>query len=220
MFGLGCAGGAAGVARVADFLAGHSDQAAILLSIELCSLTIQHDDLSLANLVSSGLFGDGAAGVLMVGRDHPLAQPGQPQVVATQAVFFPQTEEVMGWEVRNTGFKMLLSADVPTLAETHLAPAVLAFLGRHQLSPSAIAHWIVHPGGPKVLDAIEAGLGLEPQALQPSRESLAAVGNVSSASVLLILRDTLTRFQPEPGAYGLMMAMGPAFGAELVLLRW
>jgi alkylresorcinol/alkylpyrone synthase len=220
LFGLGCVAGAAGIARMADYLQGHPDEAAVLLSIELCSLTIQPDDFSIANIISSGLFGDGAAAVLMVGKDHPRAGSGLPRVIDSRSIFFPNTEQVMGWQVEDSGLKILLSADVAQLAEVHLPAGVEAFLRKHDLTIGDIKHWIAHPGGPKVIQAIETGLGLSEHALDLSRESLAAVGNISSTSVLLILEETLARFQPEPGTYGLLMAMGPAFCAELVLLQW
>lgn len=220
LFGLGCVAGAAGLARLADYLRGHPDEAGVLLSIELCSLTIQPDDFSIANIVSSGLFGDGAAAVLMVGKDHPLAGSGLPKVIDSRSILFPNTEHVMGWEVADSGFKIVLSADVPELAEAHLRPLIGAFLGEHGLALEDIQHWIAHPGGPKVIQAIESGLGLSEHALDISRESLAAAGNMSSTSVLIILEETLSRFQPDPGTYGLLMAMGPGFCAELVLLQW
>ena len=220
LFGLGCVAGAAGVARLADYLRGHPNEAAVLLSIELCSLTIQPEDFSIANIISSGLFGDGAAAVLMLGKDHPQAGRGLPKVIDSRSIFFPDTERVMGWEVGGNGLRIVLSADVAELAEFHLRPGVDAFLGEHGLSIADIQHWIAHPGGPKVIQAMETGLGLSEHALDLSRESLAAVGNISSTSVLLILEETLSRSQPEPGTYGLLMAMGPAFCAELVLLQW
>jgi len=220
VFGLGCLGGVAGVARVADYLRGQPEEAAILLSIELCSLTLQPQDLSVANIISSGLFGDGAAAVLMVGDAHRLARPGRPQVIDSRSFFFSNTERVMGWDVTNTGFKVVLSADVPEIARTQLRPAVEAFLADHQLSIDDISHWIAHPGGPKVTQAMQEGLGLNGDALRLSRESLARFGNVSSASVLFILDETLATCQPAPGTHGLMVAMGPAFCAELVLLQW
>lgn len=220
LFGLGCVGGAAGIARLADYLAGHPDQAAILLSIELCSLTIQHQDLSVENMISTGLFGDGAAAVLMVGERHPLASAGQPRVVDNRSVFFPHTEHIMGWVVNDTGFKIVLSAEVSAMVEANLKPALIEFLAGHRLEAEQISHWLVHPGGPKVIQSVEAGLGLKEGALELSREILAGVGNVSSASVLMILERALARYRPEPGSYGVLMAMGPAFGAELVLLQW
>src|SRR4030095_15398293 len=116
------------------YLLGHPDEAAVLLSIELCSLTIQADDFSIANIISSGLFGDGATAVLMVGKDHPLAGNGLLRVIDSQSIFFPNTEHVMGWEVVNSGLKIVLSADVAELAEVHLRPGIESFLGKHDLS--------------------------------------------------------------------------------------
>ena len=223
LFGLGCMGGAAGIARTADYLQGHPQEAVILFAVELCSLTIQRDDLSLANLVASGLFGDGAVAVLMVGDDHTLAGRAQslPRVIDSQSHFFPGTEHIMGWDVGDSGFKVLLSADIAGLAQSEVRPILEAFLGRHELTIADIDHWLVHPGGPRVIQALETGLDLPDEALALSWESLAEAGNISSASVLLILDKTLKRSPSrKPGAYGVMMAMGPAFSAELVLLQW
>jgi alkylresorcinol/alkylpyrone synthase len=220
LFGLGCMGGAAGIARTADYLQGHPQDAVILLAIELCSLTIQRDDLSLANLVASGLFGDGSAAVLMVGDDHPLVKPDLPRVIDSYSQFFPETEHIMGWDVTNSGFKVMLSADIAELAHSKVRPSMEEFLDKHNLTIADIDHWLVHPGGPKVIEALEDGLGLPDEALKFSWESLAEAGNISSASVLLILDKTMKRTQPKPGAYGMLMAMGPAFSAELVLLQW
>lgn len=220
LFGLGCLGGAAGIARVADYLRGYPDQAALFLSVELCSLTLQPEDLSIANIISTGLFGDGAAAVLLVGGEHALARAGRPEVIASRSAFFRDTEEVMGWEVTDGGFQVVLNAAVPKIAEKQLPPVVDAFLADYGLQRADIARWISHPGGPAVIDAMEAGLEVAPGTLDLSRESLGKVGNVSSASVLFILQETLRRSPPPAGSYGLLMAMGPAFCAELVLLRW
>src|ERR671918_1375398 len=133
LFGLGCVGGAAGIARTADYLQGHPDEAVILFAVELCSLTLQRDDLSMANLVASGLFGDGAAAVLMVGDNHPRAQ-SMPRVIDSQSHFFPDTEHIMGWDVTNSGFKVLLSADIAGLAQSEVRPSMEAFLGKHDLT--------------------------------------------------------------------------------------
>jgi alkylresorcinol/alkylpyrone synthase len=220
LFGLGCVGGAASIARTADYLRGHPEQAVILFAVELCSLTIQRDDLSMANLIASGLFGDGAAAVLMVGDDHPRAKSGMPRVIDSQSQFFPETEHIMGWDVTNSGFKVRLSADIAQLAQSEVRPSMEDFLGRHGLTIADIDHWLVHPGGPRVIQALADGLGLPDEALALSWETLAEVGNVSSASVLLILDKTMKRLQPKPGECGVLMAMGPAFCAELVLLQW
>lgn len=220
LFGLGCLGGAAGIARVADYLRGHPAEAALFLAVELCSLTLQPADLSIANIISTGLFGDGAAAVLLVGGEHPLARMGLPRIVDSRSAFFADTEEVMGWEVTDSGFQVVLNAAVPEIAEERLPPVVDAFLAEHGLVRRDIAVWISHPGGPAVIDALETGLSLEPGTLDLSRESLAEVGNVSSASVLFILQETLRRADPPAGSFGVLLAMGPAFCAELVLLQW
>jgi alkylresorcinol/alkylpyrone synthase len=222
LFGLGCMGGAAGIARTADYLRGHPQEAVVLFAVELCSLTIQRDDLSLANLVASGLFGDGSVAVLMVGDDHLLAQGARhlPRVIDSQSHFFPETEHIMGWDVTDNGFKVLLSADIAGLAQSQVRPIMDSFLSKHGLTVQEIDHWLVHPGGPKVIEALQNGLNLPDEALALSWESLAEAGNISSASVLLILDKTMKSLQPESGEYGILMAMGPAFSAELVLLQW
>ncbi|HSJ88481.1 MAG TPA: 3-oxoacyl-[acyl-carrier-protein] synthase III C-terminal domain-containing protein [Anaerolineales bacterium] len=220
LFGLGCMGGAGGMSRLADYLVGHPKEAGLLLSVELCSLTIQHNDLSAENMVATGLFGDGAAAVLMVGRQHPLARTGQPRVIATRSVFFPETEHIMGWEMQDTGFKVVLGSDVAEIVETGLKPAMDSFLSEYGLSTAQIDLWLVHPGGPKIIQAIETGLGLEMGKLDSSRENLASVGNLSSAAVLVMLEKALKENPPSPGTHSLLMAMGPAFNAELILLEW
>ena len=220
LFGLGCMGGASGLARLTDYLVGHPNEAALLLSVELCSLTIQQNDLSPENMVSTGLFGDGAAAVLMVGTEHPLAKQGQPRVIASRSVLFPETEYIMGWDMTDTGFKVLLSSDVAEIVRTGLSPALDAFLRQHGLCSAQIDRWLVHPGGPKIIQAIETALGLSLGMLDRSREQLSSVGNLSSAAVLVMLEKVLQEQPPLPGMHGLLMAMGPGFSAELILLEW
>lgn len=221
VFGLGCVAGAAGVARLHDMLRGDPDAVGVLLSVELCSLTFQRDDSSMANLVGSGLFGDGAAAVVMLGerRAEELGRPG-PQVVASRSRLYPGTERVMGWDVGGSGLRIVLSAGVPELVEEHLGHDLAAFLTDHHLKIGDIDTWVAHPGGPKVLDAMARTLDLPPSALRRTWASLAAVGNLSSSSVLHVLADTLADEPPSPGAPGVLLAMGPGFCSELVLLRW
>ena len=235
MFGLGCVAGAAGVARLHDYLLGHPDEVAVLVAVELCSLTVQRDDTSMANLVASGLFGDGAAAVVMTGaaRAPRPAVAGQvagqigvpvgaarPVVVASRSRMYPDTERVMGWDIGTTGFRIVLDATVPDVIEKYLRPDVDAFLAEHGLVVGDIGTWVAHPGGPKVLEAMQRCLELDEGALGLTWESLAAVGNLSSASVLQVLQATLARRSPPAGSHGLLLAMGPGFCAELVLLRW
>lgn len=221
IFGLGCVAGAAGVARVHDMLAGDPGAVGVLLSVELCSLTIQHDDASIANLVGSGLFGDGAAAVVLVGdeRASALGVTG-PTVLATRSRLYPDTERVMGWDIGGSGFRIVLAASVAEVVEEHLGHDVTAFLGDHDLKIDDIGTWVAHPGGPKVLHAMTRTLGLAPDALERTWLSLSEVGNLSSASVLHVLGDTLAGPRPPTGSYGVLLAMGPGFCSELVLLQW
>ncbi|HVP31810.1 MAG TPA: 3-oxoacyl-[acyl-carrier-protein] synthase III C-terminal domain-containing protein [Myxococcota bacterium] len=215
IFGLGCVAGAAGIARAADYLRAFPDEIAVLLSVELCSLTLQREDLSIPNVIASGLFGDGAAAVVLTGRD--VSRPG-PQVVATRSVFYPDTESVMGWQIGAGGFRVVLSSDVPTIARG-IRKDVDEFLASQGVSLRDVARVIAHPGGPKVLEAFHEALELPEGALDLTWRSLEELGNLSSASVLMVLGDTLAN-DPPPGTLGLLLAMGPGFCAELVLLRW
>jgi alkylresorcinol/alkylpyrone synthase len=220
LVGLGCVAGAAGIARVHDYLLGHPDDIAVLLSVELCSLTVQRDDASLANLVASGLFGDGAAAVVMVGSGRaPGLAAGQPCVVATRSRLYADTERAMGWDVGATGLRIVLGVEVPDLVRNNVRGDVDRFLGDHGLTRADIGWWVAHPGGPKVLEAMEEALEVDRDALVVTWRSLDQIGNLSSASVLHVLADTLRDRTPEPDSWGLLLAMGPGFCLELVLLR-
>ena len=217
IFGLGCVAGAAGIARAADYVRAFPDQVAVLLSVELCSLTLQSEDLSIPNLIASGLFGDGAAAVVVVGEER--AEPG-PQIVATRSIFYPDSERVMGWDISENGFRIVLSADVPNVVRDYVRQDVDTFLAEHSLTRNDIASWVCHPGGPKVLEAMQETLELPDGALDVTWNSLRTVGNLSSTSVLLVLADTLADHRPPAGSHGMLMAMVPGFCSELVLLRW
>jgi alkylresorcinol/alkylpyrone synthase len=221
LFGLGCLGGAAGLARASDLLATIPGQVAVLLSVELCSLTLQLADLSVANVIASGLFGDGAAAVVLTGgvRD-PEGPESAPSIVASGSAFYPDTERAMGWDVVDSGLKVVLSAQVPEIVRRNVRADVDELLAKSGLDRSSIRHWVAHTGGPKVLQAFESSLELPAGALARSWKSLRDVGNLSSASVLFVLADLLSSGEPVKGDFGLLMAMGPGFCSELVLLEW
>lgn len=219
VFGLGCVAGAAGIARLHDYLHGWPDHVAVLLSVELCSLTLQRGDASVANLVAGALFGDGATAVVACG-DGRRSEAAGPSVLATRSHLYPDSEGVMGWDVRDTGFQVVLDASVPDVVRTYLADDVHRFLAEHGLTTRDVTAWVCHPGGPKVLEAVAETLDLPDDALDLTWRSLAEVGNMSSSSVLHVLRDTLDLRPPPPGTPGLLIAMGPGFCSELVLLRW
>ncbi len=217
IFGLGCVAGAAGISRAADYVRAYPDHTAVLLSVELCSLTLQRQDLSIPNLIATGLFGDGAAAVVVTGAGRPSAGP---RILATRSVFYPDTEKVMGWDVSERGFGIVLSADVPKMVTDNLGQDVDRFLADHDLERGDVASWVCHPGGPKVLEAMEESLDLDPEALAVTWKGLREVGNLSSTSVLLVLQETMADHRPPAGSYGMITAMGPGFCSELVLLRW
>lgn len=217
IFGLGCVAGAAGIARATDYVRAFPDQVAVLVSVELCSLTWQRKDVSVPNLISSGLFGDGAAAVIIAGSERGGSGP---EVLGSASSFYRGTEYVMGWDISEEGFRIVLSPDVPEMVRKHLAPDVDAFLARHDLRRSDIGSWIMHTGGPKVLEATEDALELPEGTLDASWQCLRRVGNLSSTSVLLVLEEFMNLRRPASGSYSILAAMGPGFCAELVLLRW
>lgn len=217
LFGLGCVAGAAGVARLHDYLVGHPDQVGALLSVELCSLTLQREDRSIANLVASGLFGDGAAAVVAVGANR--SEPG-PRVLDSRSHLYPDSQGAMGWDVGASGLRIVLDAQVPVIVQRYLGKDIRSFLAAHELQVEDVAAWVSHPGGPKVIEAIEAELGLDGDPLELTWRSLDQIGNLSSASVLHVLRDTLDKGSLAAGTPGVLMAMGPGFCSELVLLQW
>lgn len=219
VFGLGCVAGAAGIARLHDYLRGAPDQVAVLVSVELCSLTRKHHP-SMPTVVAGALFGDGASAVVAVGaeRAEQLAPTG-PDVLDSRSHLYPDSLGTMGWDIGSKGFEIVLSAEVPTFVGRYLGADVTEFLAAHDLTVADISTWVSHPGGPKVIEAIIETLSLPADALDLTWQSLAEVGNMSSSSVLHVLRDTI-RKRPAAGSPGVLMAMGPGFCSELVLLRW
>lgn len=220
IFGLGCVAGASGIAQAADYVRAYPDRVAVLLSVELCSLTWQRKDLSVANLIASSLFGDGAAAVVIAGDNVKNLKGDGPTILDTATKFYPNTEGAMGWDISEEGFKIILSPDVPKIVHEHLPEDVDSFLAQHQLTRADIGSWVLHTGGPKVLEAMTSSLGIPREACEASWESLRKIGNLSSASVLMVLEDVMLNRRPQPGTLGILAAVGPGFCSQLVLLRW
>jgi len=216
IFGLGCVGGASGLVRAADYLRAFPGQVAVLLSVEVCSLTIQLDDRSIANMIASALFADGAVAALL--SDGGAAKG--PDIIDTKSVFYPQTEDLMGWDISEKGFRVILSPKLPDLIKSRFAADVDSFLNEHGIGRPDVGSWVIHPGGPKILEAVETSLGLRAMELEASWESLSQCGNLSSGSVLKVLEDVIEQRRPQPGTLGVIAAMGPGFCAELLLVRW
>lgn len=226
---LGCAAGAAAISQAATYLQAHPERAALILSAELASLTAQVGDLSMANIVSVALFGDGAAATVAVGPRYE--GPGAPgsagaptrpaaRVLATRSVLFPDSEELMGFDLSDGGLKIFLLPRVPRFLRRELPGRVAAFLGEHGLSLEDLRHFLLHPGGRKVLEGMQDRLHLTPAQTRLSWQVLRDYGNLSSATVLFLLHHFEREAAPQPGDTGLLAAVGPGFSAELVLLQW
>jgi alkylresorcinol/alkylpyrone synthase len=218
IFGLGCVAGAAALGRLHDYLLAWPGQTAALLAIELCSLNWPTAGITTADMVAAGLFGDGA--VALIARGGQDDAGSRPQVIASRSAVYPDSGDALGWRLSSDCFRIVLTTELPDVVERGLADSVTKFLAEHDLTIDDIASWICHPGGPKVLDAVQRALKLPDSAVAASRRSLAEVGNLSSASVLHILEMISETERPPPGSAGLMIGLGPGVSAELVLLRW
>ena len=226
VFGLGCVAGAAGLARLHDYLRGWPGHVAALLAVELCTLTVPSAGVTTADMIVSGLFGDGAAALIATGSPAASDSPAHggparlPRVVATRSAVYPDSARALGWRLGDDGFRIELTTELSAVVERGLAGSVTEFLAGHGLTTDDISAWICHPGGPKVLDAARDSLKLPESALAQSRASLAADGNLSSASVLRILERVASGPAIKPGSFGMMIGLGPGVSAELILLRW
>jgi alkylresorcinol/alkylpyrone synthase len=222
IFGLGCVAGATGLARLHDYLRGWPGHTAVLLAVELCSLTVPVASSATPDLVVSGLFGDGAVALVARGDQAAAGAGGRsgPRVIATYGEVVPGTVDVLGWRLGSDGFRIVLTAELSAVVESHLGAGVRGFLAEHGLKVDDVTAWVCHPGGPRVIDAIRDSLQLPESALELTRRSLAEVGNMSSASVLHVLQQTIELSRPPPGSPGLLIGLGPGVSMELVLLEW
>jgi alkylresorcinol/alkylpyrone synthase len=225
IFGLGCVAGAAGLGRLHDYLLGWPGHTAALLAVELCSLNWPATNMTTADLVVSGLFGDGAAALVATGARTAARRDAQGRalglrVVASRSEVYPDSGDTLGWRLGSDGFRIVLTAELADVVERRLAGSVTAFLAAHGLTADDVKSWVCHPGGPRVIDAVQKSLKLPDSAVEASRRSLAEAGNMSSASVLHILEQVAANGRPPPGSPGLMIGLGPGVSAELVLLRW
>lgn len=212
---LGCAGGAAGLARSWEYLTAFPDRTALLIAVEIPTLTFQRRDLSQANLISAVLFGDGAAGVVVTGREA-----SGPRILASECFLFPNSLSAMGFDLRDSGLHIILSKDVPDLIRERVKGIAEGFLARQGLQREDISAFLLHPGGQKLLTFMQEELGLKRSDTEISWDILRRYGNLSSASVLFILNEWLVQREMPSGSYGLVMAFGPGFTAEMLLIQW
>ncbi|SFI88427.1 type III polyketide synthase [Thermoflavimicrobium dichotomicum] len=217
IWGLGCAGGVAGLARAYEYVQAFPTQRVLLLTLELCGLTFRRDDRSKSNLVATSLFADGAAAVLVTGsKSNPYFGP---RIVTTKSIIWPESMDVMGWELEDDGLKVIFSRDIPTLVRKQMRPIVDEFLEEINLQLGDIQYVISHPGGRKVLEAYQEALGISRDPLTHAYSVLRDYGNMSSATVFFVLERELQESHPY-GSYGLVTALGPGFSSELALLCW
>ncbi|MCZ6765236.1 MAG: type III polyketide synthase [Alphaproteobacteria bacterium] len=205
VFGLGCAGGVTGLGQAAHMASSKPGSVVLLLVVELCALTFQLTDLSKTNIVALALFGDGAAGALLG------SELDGPAVLGWGEHLWPNTLDIMGWDIGKDGFKVLLRRDLPDFVRKELPAPLNAYLDRYGLSLSDFDGFVTHPGGPKILDALEDLLDLSRGDLHHARSVLRDYGNMSSPTVLFILMEMLAANE---GRRHLLSAMGPGFTAS------
>ena len=211
IFGLGCAGGAIGLARAAAIARTKPDGLVLFLVVELCALCFRRDDFSKSNIVATALFGDGASAALIS------CEGDGASIVAGGEYTWPDSLDVMGWDVTREGFKAIFSRDIPELVTMHLHDVAVDFLAEHSLRLADIDRFVCHPGGAKVLDALETAFELQPGALHTAREVLRDYGNMSAATVMFVLERTI--HETTGWKRALVSALGPGFTAGFTLLE-
>ena len=220
VWGLGCAGGAAGLGRARDFALADPTARVLLICLELCTLTFQHGDRTRRNWVAASLFADGCAAALVCGADAPAPGGGTTlELLASHSTLWPDTLDVMGWEVDGDGLHVVFSRDIPSLVRARVRPDLEAFLAANGLDLARLDHLLAHPGGPRVMAAYADALGLPPAALRHSRDVLESCGNMSSPTCLFVVERALAAGDVAPGQHAVVAALGPGFASELVLLR-
>jgi alkylresorcinol/alkylpyrone synthase len=219
IWGLGCAGGAAGLSRAFEYTRAFPKSAVLLVTLEICSLSFHKDDYSKSNIIAYALFSDGAAATLVAGREHRLSNLTGINLIDSLSTIYYNSLDIMGWEVLDNGFKAIFSKDIPTIVRKQVRPNIEELLERHNLTLSDIKHFIAHPGGLKVINEYEKSLGVENGTLKFSRKVLSEYGNMSSPTVLYVLKEFLDDRKYSSGDYGLISALGPGFSSELVLFQ-
>ena len=217
VWGLGCAAGASGLALAADHARLYPEKPVLLVGVELCGLTFQWGDRTKASLISVALFADGAAAAVLGSPAD--GEAAEPEILGGHSTTWPGTEDIMGWDIVEAGFKVVLSRSIPDLIRNRMPDNLRTAASSVGLAPEDLRHFVTHPGGAKVLDAFEEVLGLGPGGLHLSREALRDHGNMSSVTVLFILERLLESGELAPGEHGVVSALGPGFSAEHVFFR-
>jgi alkylresorcinol/alkylpyrone synthase len=217
VWGLGCAGGVSGISKALTIAKANPEAVIMLVSAELCSLTFIRDDYSKSNLIATGLFSDGVSAVLIAGDNIKKSDNVKINILGFQSKLYYDTLDVMGWEVIDSGFKVIFSRDIPSIVHKYVKDDILGFLNKYNLKLGDVKNFIVHPGGKKVIDSYSESLNLEMNNFSNTIEVLKNYGNMSSATVLYVLKEFMNKgFQK---GYGLMLSLGPGFSVELALLE-
>ena len=219
LWGLGCVGGATGLSRALEYTSAHPKSAVMVVCVELCSLAFQKDDYSKSNIVSLALFSDGAAACLVAGKEHRLFEQSNINLLSSHTTTFMDSLDVMGWEIVDEGFKAIFSKDIPSIVKDKVSPSLKEILCTHKVSQDELNHFILHPGGPKVLKAFEENLGRSEGAFVDSRKVLREHGNMSSPTVLYVLKEFMNKGEYGEDEYGIISALGPGFTSEILMLR-
>lgn len=219
IWGIGCAGGAVGLSRALEYTTAMPDHAALLIAIELCGLTFQKDDYGKSNIIGTSLFSDGAAAVLVVGDKHPLSHRDGLTLLNSMSTIYDSSLDVMGWDVRDSGLKVIFSKDIPSIVHNSVKENIKEIAYAGNIGLQDIRHFIIHPGGPKVISAYEEALRLTNNEMRFTRSVLRKHGNMSSPTVLYVMKEFLDTGEYKPGEYGLISALGPGFSSELILFR-
>lgn len=217
VWGLGCAGGAAGLSQAYHYLLGHPKDRVLLVAIELCGLTFQQNDFSRSNFVATALFGEGAAAVLLSGEHTP---DSGIEILDTRSTFWPDSLDVMGWNLMNSGLQVVFSQSIPRIVETRAWENLTNFLQSHNLKVEDISYFVLHPGGAKVIEAYESALNVPADRFEICKDVLRRYGNMSSVSVLFVLDEHMRRFDVGNGKFGVISALGPGFCSESMLVRF
>jgi alkylresorcinol/alkylpyrone synthase len=226
IWGLGCAGGVAGLARAAEFTQAHPDALALLVCVEMCSITFQFHDFSKKNFVATALFADGAAAAVIAGdsrmgnAEWGMGNAESPlKFVGSHSHLFPNSENVMGWDVVDTGLSVVFAPEIPARIARDMQPVVNDFLQMHSISPRDIDHFVMHPGGARVIEAYQEAFGLQNGELRHTAGVLRDYGNMSSPTVLFVLERAMNEGKIKPDETVLLGALGPGFSSELALLK-
>lgn len=217
LFGLGCAAGAGALARAADVLAGRPSERALVVSVEICSLVFSKAARTPTDLIGVALFGDGAAAAVLAGDE---TRHTGIRIRGTETRLFADARHLMGWDFTSDGMRLILARDIPEVVRDRIAPIVSDFVGRQGTTVEALTHHVLHPGGPKVMATYRSSFNLPDEALDIARACMREYGNLSSAAVLFMLSALIASGRPKPGDTGLVLALGPGFGAEMLVLDW